>query len=249
MKEFIRKHKTILIVTFALSILISFIGCSFIYYWIWNDVNKRFEEQHKRQEKLQQSIEKTSSTLDNIDSEMKSIEAKVRSMSYKGSVDRHNIDELYFSVDTDLKENTPTLTVRDVDNLIYEWDKKTGHKSGLVGKGKAFIEAANKTGYNPVYLFAHAALESGFGTSYFATSRGNMYGIGAFDSNTDNAYYMADNMYDGIINGGVWINNNYYKEGKTTLREMSTLYASNVEWKDDISKIVNKSYEILANQV
>lgn len=249
MRNFIREHKMILVVTFILSVLISFIGCTVIYYWIWSDVNKRFEDQHQRQQKLQQSIDKTLSTLDNLNTEVRSLQSKVNGLSYKGTVARNDINSLSFSVDTDLKENTPTVTVKDMDNLIAVWNQKTGYRSGLVGKGKAFIEAANTTGYNPIYLFAHAAVESGFGTSYLARTRGNMYGIGAFDSDTNKAYYLGNDMYEGIINGGVWINENYYEEGRTTLREMNQLYASNIEWKDDISKIVNQSYEILANQV
>lgn len=59
---------------------------------------------------------------------------------------------------------------------------------------KAFIEkiarAAKADEYNimPSLTIAQGILESAWGSSYYATTRNNLFGLGAYDSNPDNAY-------------------------------------------------------------
>ncbi|GGL52648.1 hypothetical protein GCM10007968_15810 [Sporolactobacillus putidus] len=67
-------------------------------------------------------------------------------------------------------------------------------KGILSGYGSTFIDAAKKNGVNEVYLAAHAMLETGNGTSNLANGivyQGvkvyNMFGIGAFDLDPENA--------------------------------------------------------------
>ena len=59
---------------------------------------------------------------------------------------------------------------------------------------------------------------------------------------------MGDSVDDGIINGAVWIKNNYYNQGYTTLNEM--VYAGNYasakgKWVNGITSIANSSIRML----
>jgi beta-N-acetylglucosaminidase len=89
---------------------------------------------------------------------------------------------------------------------------------------QTFINAANTYGINPVYLVAHALLESGYGTSKLATGKDkngnfigyyNMYGICAYDSNPiDGGNAMAkssgwDSVDKAITGGAQWIATHY----------------------------------------
>jgi beta-N-acetylglucosaminidase len=95
--------------------------------------------------------------------------------------------------------------------------------SPFLGNGALFIEIANSTGMDPVYIIAHAANESGWGNSNYAVNRGNYFGIGAFDSNPDAAYTFTtsstnSNFHpEGLLQGVQWIKKNYYDYGQTTL--------------------------------
>ncbi len=62
-----------------------------------------------------------------------------------------------------------------------------GSNSKLWNQGQTFIDAQNKYGINALMLFAQAVNESGWGTSYYAVNRNNLFGIAAYDNNPDNA--------------------------------------------------------------
>lgn len=60
--------------------------------------------------------------------------------------------------------------------------------SGKIYKnGSAFINAQNKYGVNGATLLSIAILESGWGKSYYAMHRNNLFGISAYDSDPDQA--------------------------------------------------------------
>jgi len=104
--------------------------------------------------------------------------------------------------------------------------------SNLFGKGSAFVQAAQTYNINEVYLLAHCALESGWGTSALAKSISydgsaidgnrypagiyhNFFGIGAYDSSpySGGASYAIRNGWDSvdkaILGGAKWIVENY----------------------------------------
>lgn len=108
------------------------------------------------------------------------------------------------------------VTASNLDNFIA----KSNPVSKLKGTGKYFIEAGNKTGLNPVILLAFAANESAWGNSTYGASY-NFFGIGAYDSNPDNAYkYSNNSAKSGIINGAKFIKNDYFDAGQKTLRSL-----------------------------
>lgn len=57
----------------------------------------------------------------------------------------------------------------------------------MIGNGASFINAQNTYGANALLELAFAHLESGRGTSTIATTKNNLFGISAYDSNPDAA--------------------------------------------------------------
>jgi len=52
---------------------------------------------------------------------------------------------------------------------------------------EAMVAAENKQGINSLFTLAHAAIESAWGKSYFATARNNLFGFNAYDSDPNQA--------------------------------------------------------------
>ena len=80
------------------------------------------------------------------------------------------------------------------------------------------MKAYKLTGLDPRYLVAHAAWESGWGTSNFAKNRNNFFGIGAFNSDPNKALKFSKD--EGFIDGAQWINHNFTARGQNTLQSM-----------------------------
>lgn len=218
-------------------------------------IEQKYQEQNDRQRELDKKINKINEDVNNISTSLEETNEEVETLKqlYKddrtapGELDKKDLKDLMVSNDTNLKVR-PTLTVEDMNYLISAWDNRIGRSTGFTGQGAAFIKAAKKTGYNPVYLFAHAAVESAWGQSDFAVSRGNFYGINAVDTDPNRASYLGNSTHDGLINGAEWINANFYKNGYTTLSRMeSGNYATDPKWAKNIIAIMNASYTILAD--
>lgn len=151
---------------------------------------------------------------------------------------------------SDLSNKYITITSDTMNKIIDVWEDRNGYKTPFHGKGSVFIKASKKSGLDPLYIFAHAVVESGWGTSHYATNRGNYFGINAVDHNPDKAYHMGKNIEEGIVNGAVWISDNFYKEGAYSLNTMvsgSRKYATDSRWVDKIEQIWNESYAIMFN--
>lgn len=125
--------------------------------------------------------------------------------------------------------------------------------SPFIGRGEMFINIGNELSVNPYYIYAHASVESGYGLSNIALTKGNYFGIGAFNSDTSKAYRFIDSksydrVYTGIYNGTKWIKENYFDRGLNTLNKMISgkrKYAvydddtPNYSWMYDISSLMN----------
>lgn len=162
-----------------------------------------------------------------------------------------NVQYNEINVYTDLSV-MKTITADQMNEIIDYWGSIRNGNMPFTGKGQIFIDAAKESGLDPVYILAHAAFESGWGTSYYATAHHNYFGIGAFDSNPSNAVnYGNDGMANGIINGAKWIADNYYSAGQTTLHTMryspsgTHNYCSSTTWGGNIAHIMSVSYELI----
>ena len=156
--------------------------------------------------------------------------------------------DLKLSQHDDLKSFKP-ITVEEMNKIIDQFNsiiKKSSYDCPFVGRGDVFIKASEESGLNPLYIFAHAALESDYGRSSMARNKGNYFGIGAFDSNPSNAYNIGDCFESGIINGAKWIEENFYNNNQKTLYDMQFKYSnhyyasSGQKWINDILWIANK---------
>ncbi|PTI21308.1 glucosaminidase domain-containing protein [Staphylococcus warneri] len=119
-------------------------------------------------------------------------------------------------------------------------------KGSLSGQGKAVAQACKKYNINEIYLISHAFLESGNGTSYFASGSAGIYnyfGIGAFDNNPNNAVPFARKRgwttpAKGIIGGAKFVRQDYINKGQNTLYRMrwnpkhpaTHQYATDINW-------------------
>ncbi|MCA1021655.1 phage tail tape measure protein [Halobacillus litoralis] len=146
-----------------------------------------------------------------------------------------------------LKSQTP-LTASQINDWL---DKKIGNRSSVMkDSGQYFVEAAKASGLDPLYLVAHAALETGWGTSRIAKTKNNFFGIGAFDSSPYESSYGFDGIKAGIIEGAKWISRNYTDKGQNSLSKMRHnngvhQYATDPLWDDKIAATMRAAAEML----
>ncbi|MDI6619869.1 MAG: DUF4214 domain-containing protein [Clostridiales bacterium] len=166
-----------------------------------------------------------------------------------------------------------SITADEINDFLDNWFIRynNGNHTVLYNKGDIFIQAAKQQGMyvNPMYLVAHACLETGYGKSSLANGikvNGrtvyNMYGIGAYDgSAVYSASQLADKenwttpeaaiiggarfIYDDYINNGEYRQDTVYKMRWNPLaivyhNQPINQYATDIAWADNISLIINK---------
>ncbi|HHW8573739.1 TPA: glucosaminidase domain-containing protein [Staphylococcus aureus] len=132
-------------------------------------------------------------------------------------------------------------------------------KGTLDGQGKAFAEACRKNNINEIYLITHAFLESGYGTSNFASGRYgayNYFGIGAYDNNPNYAMTFAKNKgwttpAKAIMGGASFVRKDYINKGQNTLYRIrwnpknpaTHQYATAIEWCQHQASTIAKLYK------
>ena len=213
-KNFVFENKYLLLVVFLVSMILSNLFCVYWIVQMEKTVNQKSDNKFSQVPKME---------LMNLSSV--------------------SVQDYYFDEYTDLKE-CPKISIDDLNYILDRWNEVTGGNSNFTGMGEYFMAASLRSGYNPIYLIAHAAVESGWGTSNLAVNYGNLFGIGAYDYSS--GYYVADSIEQGIINGSIWINTYFYLEGYNTLNAMQNAgYAANENWQYDIVSIVRSSYVFL----
>ena len=169
-------------------------------------------------------------------------QAAANAEASKKANSRYSVDQ-----NSDLSNKSVYVTTEDMNNIIKHFDPSG--TSPFQGQGNVFIEASKQSGLDPIYIFAHASWESDYGRSYLARDRGNYFGINAIDANPNAAHHMGNTMYDGIVNGAVWISKNYYQEGQTSLNSMiygGKRYAKAADkWIKGVNGIMAESYAYL----
>ena len=240
-RSFVQEHKYQLLVAFIASAVITNVFCV---YWIVEterSIEKKYEETNNK-------IGQLSNQVDNLSSDIQMLIVSDEDLKRRVSKAELNIAytadfEYYFDEYTDLRD-FPEVSIEQLDYILNRWNEVTGGNNNFVGLGDYFMAASLRSGYNPIYLIAHAAVESGWGTSHLALYYGNLFGIGAYSY--DSGYYVADSIAQGIVNGSIWINSNFYLNGYTSLRSMKDAgYASDGSWEYNIVSIVRDSYVFL----
>lgn len=111
----------------------------------------------------------------------------------------------------DISVFTPLNSKATVTSTMFDQYLLTKRSSGtskMEGMGEVYIKAGQATGLNPIYIFAHSALETGWGTSDVVKEKNNFFGIHAFDENIQAAITYRS-PEEGIIDGAKWISQEY----------------------------------------
>jgi len=111
--------------------------------------------------------------------------------------------------------------------------------------GAAFMQAERDTGINARYLVAHALLESGWGTSWIAQAKHNLFGYGAYDRDPGRYATRFSTFEAGIAAVSNQIRARYLSpdgrwwRGFPTLRGVNRFYASDPLWADKVAVLAN----------
>ena len=168
--------------------------------------------------------------------EIESYEVSISPKKISGEVHSHSI-----------LTKRRTITAKEMNKIIDHF--LDGRKSLLKNTGKYFIKASNETGYDPIFLMALAATESGWTVSHLHKGKSNPYSINMTDENPNGGYKLGNNYNEGIINGAIWIKENYFNQGYKSLYDMNfsgkTYCSTPHSWIKQILDIMNKSYRLL----
>ena len=137
--------------------------------------------------------------------------------------------------------NTDILSVSDYP--AWAIDEFLAAKTPLPPIGMAFVKAERDYGVNALALLGIAMLESGYGSSYLARVKRNLFGFNALDrdpigaATTFPSYeacvdYVAKFLRDEYLSpsGGMW-------GAYPTLRAVNLAYATDPGWADKIARI------------
>ena len=193
--------------------------------------------------------------------------------------------DIYNNIKNQLTYNINPLNLENDSAKIYEFlrldyiDCTTAAQlnsvfrstGALSGKGQVFIDAAIASNVNPIYLAAHAILESDNGASLLANggtkdSSGkytygipvyNLFGIGAIDGNADaggtsTAFTNGWTSIDLAIYGGAaWIAKGYIGNYQNTLYKMRWnplniyhQYATDVNWATSQIRVIKTCFDL-----
>ena len=168
--------------------------------------------------------------------EIESYEVSISPKKISGEVHSHSI-----------LTKRRTITAKEMNKIIDHF--LDGRESLLKNTGKYFIKASNETGYDPIFLMALAATESGWTVSHLHKGKSNPYSINMTDENPNGGYKLGNNYNEGIINGAIWIKDNYFNQGYKTLYGMNysgkTYCSTPSTWIRQILDIMNDSYKVL----
>lgn len=182
-------------------------------------------------------LENNTEVIDDVDGTVAYTSAGVVDM-YNGEITEY----------TDL-QNRMDINVDQMNAIIEYW--LDGRESEFTNQGQTFIDAANITGLDPIFLLALAAQESGWEVSDLHSGKNNPYSINMVDHDPTLGYHMGEAFEDGIINGAIWVKDNYYNSGQTNLYSMiygAKCYSSSTDsWINSIRNIMRTSYRYILN--
>ncbi len=138
-----------------------------------------------------------------------------------------------------------TLNLNMPSGITVEQYKKVLGKTGLDPLIESAVHVEKTLGINSLYILAHAAEESKWGTSELARLKNNFFGYNAVDSDPSKAkrYASPDACVKAVMKaikrsyltkGGKYYNRRY----GSTLVGMSARYASNPQWDENIAQIM-----------
>ncbi|MFC7079808.1 peptidoglycan-binding protein [Halorussus caseinilyticus] len=145
-----------------------------------------------------------------------------------------------YTIYSDLRTYEDGVTADEIDNAILE----VRGDCPLVGLGSTWKDVAAEQGMNAVYMAAHAAHESAWGTSNIAQDKNNIYGWGAYDSDPYDGAKRFDSFEHCIRHVMPRVRDLYltpgaqYYEG-AHLAGMNVHYATDDQWAEKIRDVMN----------
>lgn len=145
----------------------------------------------------------------------------------------------HFTVDTDLN-NIIQVSGFAIDEAI----RAIRADSPLIGLGDDFVRIGNQKEINSLYIAAHAAWESTWGTSPLAQDKNNLFGYGAYNSCPYECAWDFETKVECIETVMTFVKDDYLTEGgqyydAPTLRGMNIFYATDDNWMNGIASIMN----------
>lgn len=115
------------------------------------------------------------------------------------------------------------------------FDQMLAGEGVLAGLGRAIVSAELKYCLNGLIMAGHAHEETGGGTSRLARERNNLFGIGAWDENPDNASRFTSReecieWYASYVTWEYLHPRGQYYGGASTLRGMNKHWATDPAW-------------------
>ncbi len=147
----------------------------------------------------QQSYMSNSATYYSYDGHYFYTDYKTMVTDYKNGTYANSINatNAYYSYYQYLSQRSTTSFTAAQINEYLSAKLGSSSTSVLLGTGQDFIDNQNIYGINAVLMLGVAINESGWGTSSIATTKNNVFGHGAYDNDTYNAY-TYDSVSDSI---------------------------------------------------
>jgi beta-N-acetylglucosaminidase len=121
-------------------------------------------------------------------------------------------------------EKRGDITLDDMEKVIQHYRRKNDK---TYFEAEYFIKASDISGLDPVYIFAHAAVESGYGEHH--AGKYNYFGIGCFDGLGSSKAYKFDSVEHTM---------RYSPNGNHN-------YCTSTRWEYDIESIMINSYNVI----
>ncbi|MBQ0140041.1 MAG: glucosaminidase domain-containing protein [Kurthia sp.] len=145
-------------------------------------------------------------------------------------------------VSVDLRKPS-NVTAKDLQALLLAKGKTPTNV--LYRLAPEFIKAQASTGVSAQFMFAHAALETGWGSSTIAQYKNNLFGYQAYDTCpiTCSKYFPHGEaglkLYASKIVNNYLVTSGAYYNGKTVL-DMNVRYATDPAWGQKIANIMQQ---------
>ena len=106
----------------------------------------------------------------------------------------------------------------------------------LEGIEEYALAAEHIHGVNALFIISLAQHESGNGSSSLARNKNNLFGLGAYDSSPYESAITYASKEECIMEFANIISKTYFSNGRHTLREIGSRYASDPKWPESIAK-------------
>ena len=130
------------------------------------------------------------------------------------------------------------ISAREIDSLVAGTD--------LEGIGEAVHETESRYGVNALFILAVAIEESGWGSSYLANDRNNLFGICAYhDETVDQTATHFSSKAECVDYFGRLISKEYFAYNRTDINSIHERYAESPLWGAHINNVMNDLIRIL----